>query len=124
MQPSAFFKSVVLLCSLTLLCATEARSATSSTVSFVSASSAQDTAGFLAIPAPGGTVAGDVLVAIVDVIQAPAINAPAGWTLIRSDVNPVGNHLRQAAYVHVTSLFEPPSYTWTFSASHGAAGGI
>ena len=73
---------------------------------------------------PPGVSVGDVLLASLDVEQAPTITIPAGWTLVRSDTNVNALHLLQADYVHSVSGTEPVSYTWNFSAAHGASGGI
>src|SRR5581483_3216441 len=88
-----------------------------------SASSAQNpTATTLSIPRPAGVVAGDVMVAGVGIRGAPAVTAPAGWTLIRRDV--AGTYTTQALYYRVVTAGEPASYLWSFSASVPAAGGI
>jgi streptogramin lyase len=94
-------------------------------ISFQSASSAHNTiTASLALPVPNGVASGDVFIAAVDVIQAPNITAPSGWILVRTDTIPNGNQLRQAIYYHLASSPEPSSYTWNFSAPHGATGGI
>jgi Bacterial Ig domain len=92
-------------------------------ISFVSASSAANAmAKTLTIPAPAAVTAGNVLLAAIDVRGGPAITAPAGWTFVRMDAN--GTVIRQAVYWKVATSAEPASYTWTFSASQAAAGGI
>ncbi|MEA2124499.1 MAG: virginiamycin lyase [Solirubrobacteraceae bacterium] len=78
----------------------------------------------LALPVPAGTASGDALLAVVDVVQAPAVTAPAGWSLVRADVNASGSRVSQALYLHVATAFEPPTYTWGLAAPHGAAGGM
>ena len=79
----------------------------------------------LVLPRPVGVAFGDVLVAVVDVIGAPVVTAPAGWTLVRSDVGGTGvTSLGQAVYIHVAGLSEPLMWTWTFATAHGASGGI
>jgi hypothetical protein len=91
-------------------------------ISFVAASSgANPTATSLTLPVPAGIAAGHVMVAALDVRGGPTITAPAGWTLVRLDIN--GTVVRQAVYYRVASS-EPASYTWTFSSSQAAAGGI
>jgi len=62
------------------------------------------------------------MVATVAVRGAPTITAPAGWTLIRTDVN--GTRETLAAFDRVATASEPASHTWTFSTSEAAAGGI
>ena len=79
----------------------------------------------LTLPAPAGVVSGDVLVAVVDVIAAPSVTAPAGWSLVRTDVTTAANaQTLQAAYVHVAGGSEPSSYTWSLGSKKGAAGAI
>lgn len=88
-----------------------------------SASSGSNTgATSLTIPAPAGVGSGDVMLAGISVRGTPNLTPPAGWTLVRLDLAP-DNQLRQAIYVKVAAS-EPASYTWTFSTSQQAAGGI
>ncbi len=87
-----------------------------------SSSAANPTATTLVIPAPSGVQAGDVMLGAVAVRGAPRITAPAGWVLVREDVN--GTTQKQAVYYKVAGSSEPASFTWTFSASRAAAGGI
>jgi hypothetical protein len=75
----------------------------------------------LAIPKPVGAVAGDFLIAQVTVRDNPTITAPAGWTLVRSDTKSPG--LKQAIYWRVAGAELGP-YTWTFSSTQFASGGI
>jgi hypothetical protein len=70
------------------------------------------------IVAPPGLQVGDVLVAALAARGRPVISAPAGWALVRSDVN--GNSLALATFVHVASGTEPGSYAWQFSRSAAA----
>jgi Bacterial Ig domain len=92
-------------------------------ISFRSASSAANaTALILDVAAPAGVQSGDVLVAAIDVRGTPAITAPAGWTLVR--VDEIATTMRQAVYVRVAGGSEPSSYTWSFSKSQAAVGGI
>ena len=53
-----------------------------------------------------------------------AITSPAGWTRVRRDSNIGGAALSQVLQYKVAGAFEPDSYTWTFSSSVGATGGI
>jgi PKD repeat protein len=93
------------------------------TPTFRAASSAANpTATTLTIPAPSGVVNGDVLVASVDVRGNPTITAPTGWTLIRLDL--IQNSFRKATYYRVATNSEPANYTWSFSSSLAASGGI
>ena len=79
----------------------------------------------LVLPTPAGVLAGDVLLAAIDVIAAPAVTAPAGWALVRSNVSGNGaTAIRQSVYVHVAGPSELPAYTWSLASPHGASGGI
>jgi Domain of unknown function (DUF1929)/Bacterial Ig domain/Kelch motif len=92
-------------------------------ITFRAASAAANGTGTsLVVPKPTGTATGDVLLASVAVRGVPAIAAPAGWSLVRTD--PRGTILKQAVYVKVAGATEPASYMWTFSVSKPAAGGI
>jgi len=88
-----------------------------------SASSASNpTSTSLTISAPAGATSGDVLVATVDARGNPTFVAPAGWNLIRLDIE--GYVVRKATYFKVATGSEPASYTWTWSGAQAAAGGI
>jgi hypothetical protein len=76
----------------------------------------------LEIGSPAGVVAGDVMIAVVDVRGTPAITPPAGWSLIR--VDDVPTTMRQAVYVRVAGASEPATHTWTFSKIQSAVGAI
>ena len=79
----------------------------------------------LTVNKPAGTVNGDVMIAAIAVRPSTAtITAPAGWTLIRRTNQALTNDNAQATYRKVAGAAEPASYTWTFSASTGSAGGI
>ena len=65
-------------------------------------------------------MSGDLLLAQVTVNLNTSLTAPAGWTLIRSDVN--STFVRQSLYYHLAGASEPASYSWTLSAAHGAVG--
>ncbi len=97
----------------------------SATIALRSASSNAAASGSLTINKPAGTVANDVLIAGVAVRpQNGTITAPAGWTLIRRLDNPNPNQSSLVTYYKVAGASEPASYTWSFSTSTGAAGGI
>jgi hypothetical protein len=68
---------------------------------------------------PAGVLAGDVLLASIDTRGSSTVSAPAGWTLIRMDIN--ASSLRKSTYVRVAGGAEPATYTWTFSGSRLAA---
>ncbi|HLJ09259.1 MAG TPA: Ig-like domain-containing protein, partial [Acidimicrobiia bacterium] len=92
-------------------------------ITFRSASSAQNpTSTTLTINRPAGVIAGDVMVAGIGIRGAPSITAPAGWSLVRTDA--AGTYTTQAIYDRVVTASEPASYTWSFSGSVPAAGGI
>lgn len=63
---------------------------------------------------------GDVMLASVDVRGTPSITAPAGWTLIREDVN--GTALRKATFWRVATSTEPANYSWRLGGKPAAAG--
>ncbi len=96
---------------------------------FKAASSAGNSgATTLVINKPAGVVADDFLIAGVTVRDNPTITAPTGWTLVRKDPlipNPLDPpEITQAIYYKVAGGSEPASYTWTFSTSQKASGGI
>jgi hypothetical protein len=92
-------------------------------IAFRAASSANNpTATSLVIPAPSGVVSGDVLLAVVSARGGPTITPPAGWTLVRQDIN--ASTMRQAIFVHTAGGSEPGSYTFTLSSAQSASGGI
>ena len=99
--------------------------ASAATITFRSARSAGASSGTLTITKPTGTIAGDVMIASISVRPNTAtITAPSGWTLVRrvNNSNSTANSL--AIYDKVAGGSEPASYSWTFSTSTGAAGGI
>ena len=92
-------------------------------IAFRSASAGSNaTTATLTIAAPSSVVAGDVMVAGVDVRGNPSITPPAGWSLVRMDS--IATQMRQALYVHVAGGSEPSAYTWSFGKSQSAAGAI
>jgi hypothetical protein len=76
----------------------------------------------LAINVPAGVQANDLLVAHIARAGNAAINTPSGWTAAGGTTN--GNFIRQATYYRVASGSEPASYTWTWTGSQPAAGGM
>jgi hypothetical protein len=97
--------------------------APSAGITFRSASSAQNpTATTLTINVPAGVQPGDVMVAGIGIRGAPSVATPAGWTFLRKDA--AGTYTTQALYYRVVTGPEPLSYTWSFSSSVPAAGGI
>lgn len=91
------------------------------------ASSASSTSATgLTLPAPAGTVAGDVLVAALDVRvdKAVPLTAPAGWKLVRRNSATTGASMTQAVFVKTAGSLEPGSYRWQFGTAAVSAGGI
>jgi MSHA biogenesis protein MshQ len=92
----------------------------------------------LSIAVPSGVTEGDVLIAQVAArddcllgLFCNNITPPSGWTLIREDAATADilfiglvTTLRQSSYFRVVTSSEPASYTWNFSNSNSAAGGI
>src|SRR5687767_3827087 len=76
----------------------------------------------LAINVPAGVQTNDLLVAHIARVGNAAINTPSGWTAAGGTNN--GNFIRQATYYRVASGSEPASYTWTWTGSQAAAGGM
>jgi hypothetical protein len=74
------------------------------------------------IAKPLGTSSGDVLLATVDARGSGAIQAPAGWTLVRSDLS--GTTLEKRTWWRLAGSSEPPQYTWTFDKERTASGAI
>jgi len=100
---------------------------TSVSPAFRAAASASAASGILTltIARPANTVENDVMIASVGVsASSPTITAPFGWTLVRQTTNATANANSLAVYRKVATAAEPANYTWTFSASTGAVGGI
>lgn len=78
----------------------------------------------LQINRPGGLAMNDVMIAAISVRggSGTGITAPAGWTIVNTIDS--GTTLRMAVYFKVATGAEPGSYTWTFSSSQKASGGI
>ncbi len=76
----------------------------------------------ITIARPGSTASGDVLIAMVDVRNAPTLTPPAGWTLISDTPN--GTTMHQLVYWKPVGESEPASYTWTLSSSQASSGAI
>lgn len=92
-------------------------------IGFVAATSANNGAGSktLVINEPTGVAQGDVMLATVTVTGTGAPSAPSGWTVVKSTS---GTALRQATYYKVAGASEPSSYSWSWSSSRAASGGI
>jgi len=82
----------------------------------------------LTIAVPAGTTTDDVMIASVTVRDSPTtLIAPAGWTLVREDLQVAGGGAtsRLATFSRVVTGPEPASYSWTFGASaHVGAAGV
>ncbi len=103
----------------------EASATTSSSPSvFRSASSAGADSGTLTINKPTGTQSGDVMVATIAVRPDTTTITASGWTLVRRMDNSSGNANSLAVYYKVAGGSEPTNYSFSFSTSTGAAGGI
>ncbi|MGZ6557585.1 MAG: hypothetical protein ACXVEY_12180, partial [Actinomycetota bacterium] len=74
----------------------------------------------ISITKPRGAVAGDLLLAVLDVAGAGGITPPTGWTAIRSDA--AGTSMTQFAYYKRAGASEPSSYSWSFSSARLATG--
>lgn len=92
-------------------------------ISFVAKSSAGNGAGAsaLSIARPGGTAAGDLLVATVVARGTAAINQPSGWTIARETVS---GYSRMVTSYRVAAGGEAGSYTWGLGATRKASAGI
>ena len=60
---------------------------------------------------PIGTLAGDVMLASLDVRGTSTVTAPAGWTLIRTDT--YTSSLRMHVYWRLATGSDPATWTWT-----------
>jgi hypothetical protein len=76
----------------------------------------------IVLPRPATLASGDLLLASVVMRGSSTFTAPAGWTLIRNDLN--GTNLRHATWWRIATASEPTSWTWTFSAGRLAAGAV
>jgi RHS repeat-associated protein len=101
--------------------------ASGSNIAFRSAASAGVDTGVtsLTINKPSGTAQNDVMIASIAVRPSSAsITPPSGWTLVSREDQNTGTTNSLAVYRKVAGASEPADYTWTFSTSTGAAGGI
>ncbi|MDQ1632985.1 MAG: hypothetical protein QOC80_2957, partial [Frankiaceae bacterium] len=71
---------------------------------------------------PAGTASGDLLLATVTARGLPALTAPNGWTLLRTDVK--GSAMTSWVYYRVADATEPASTVWTFGSSTTAVLGV
>jgi hypothetical protein len=75
----------------------------------------------ITLPVPANQP-GDLMLASVDFRGQPTITAPAGWQLLRLDVN--GTAMRKATYWRLAAAAEAANYTWRFSAKPSAVGSM
>jgi len=82
----------------------------------------------VAISAPAGTAAGDVLVAAITADTNPGMaSIPAGWTAMVNGLSINSSSTSGArvyVYYHVVGASDPASYAWTLSAAAKWGGGI
>ncbi len=82
----------------------------------------------LTITKPAGTVANDVLIASVGVAWraavAPVVTPPTGWTLVRRMDNAAATANSLLVYYKAAGAAEPANYSWTFTETSFATGGI
>ncbi|MGH9895810.1 MAG: hypothetical protein ACREA0_28255, partial [bacterium] len=83
----------------------------------------------LTLPRPAAVLLNDVMVAAIAVrggSSTTITTVPAGWTLVPGGTNPIDNGtiLKLAVYYKVATAAEPANYTWQFSSSQKASGGI
>ena len=76
----------------------------------------------LVLGVPAGVQSNDLLVAHIARVGNAAINTPTGWTAAGGTNN--GSFIRQATYYRVAGSSEPGSYTWTWTGTQPAAGGM
>ena len=76
----------------------------------------------LVVPRPATFATGDLLLASIAIRGSSTISPPAGWTVIRNDLN--GTNLRQVTWWKIATASEPATYTFTFSAGRLSAGAI
>jgi hypothetical protein len=92
------------------------------------ASNASSGAATLSIAKPSGVVTSNILVAGVTVAGGTGVTvtAPSGWTLIDRTDTPTSTTMSLLTYhkVITSASSEPGTYTWSFSPSARAAGGI
>jgi hypothetical protein len=72
----------------------------------------------VSVARPAGVASGDVLLASVLTATTPTVTPPAGWSVVRDDVN--GSALRQVTYVKVAGANEPTTYSWALSSQASA----
>jgi uncharacterized repeat protein (TIGR02543 family) len=101
---------------------------TMAAITIGSSTNANSGSGFtVTIAKPGGTVAGDVLVACIVATTAyasgPDVTAPDGWQLIRSTNAYQGWYYKMVTYYKVAGASEPAAYSWT-STYWNTSGGI
>ncbi|TMK79966.1 MAG: hypothetical protein E6G45_02105 [Actinobacteria bacterium] len=77
----------------------------------------------LKIYKPIGTAPNDLLLTMISIQGNRTITPPGGWTSVRRDTQGAAT-LTQEVFYKVAGVNEPGSYTFTFSASDNASGGM
>lgn len=97
-------------------------------ITFVSVStavtpSAEQTS--ITVTKPANLVAGDIMLAYVQVAKDQAVTAPSGWTLIRQlTSSDPSNPFRSLVYYKVAGSSEPAGYTWSWATACAAMAAI
>ncbi len=79
----------------------------------------------MVISAPASIVAGNALVAIVDVTSATGVlSAPAGFTQLRTDSTALGNGMTAAFFCKTATGSEPASYSFSSTVSTNVQGAV
>ena len=76
----------------------------------------------LVLDVPAGVQPNDLLVAHIARVGNATITMPTDWIAAGGTNN--GNSIRQATYYRVAGTSEPGSYTWTWTGTQPAAGGM
>jgi|GEM_PF-554750 len=92
---------------------------------FETGSTAMGDGDIVTVAKPSGTVAGDLLVAVVDFEKGANVTTftpPSGWTLIRRDNQ--STYIGMATFYRIAGASEGASYVWTLNGSPKWAAGI
>jgi hypothetical protein len=109
---------------------TSAASAATATPTYVASDTSTVSGSSMTINRPAGVAQDDILIAQITVKGTQTITPPSGasaWTLIDSSTSGTGgNEITQAVYWRLVGVLasEPGSYTWSWSSSDRATGGI
>jgi len=108
---------------LVILCLAWPCASAHASIAFLASSQSSATGTSLVIAKPSGLASGNVEVATIAATSTATITAPSGWTVIQNTTS-ASSTLRQISYYHVAGASEPSSYTWSYSPSRTAVGGI